>query len=80
VMSVNPGFGGQRFIPSAYAKLRRLREMMGARPVDLSVDGGVKLELIQPLGEAGASVVVAGSAVFGAPDPAAVVRAMKRVG
>ena len=80
VMSVNPGFGGQRFIPSAYAKLRRLKEMLGARPVDLSVDGGVKLEHVKPLAEAGATTLVAGSAIFGAPDPAGAVREMRRAG
>ena len=79
VMSVNPGFGGQRFIPSAYTKLRRIREMLGDRPVELSVDGGVKLEHVRPLAEVGATVLVAGSAIFGAPDPAAVVREMKRL-
>jgi ribulose-phosphate 3-epimerase len=79
VMSVNPGFGGQRFIPSAYTKLRRLKEMLGTRPVEVSVDGGVKLEHVRPLADAGATVLVAGSAVFGAPDPAAVVREMKRL-
>jgi ribulose-phosphate 3-epimerase len=79
VMSVNPGFGGQRFIPSAYTKLRRIKEMLGTRPVEVSVDGGVKLEHVRPLAEAGATVLVAGSAVFGAPDPAAVVREMKRL-
>jgi ribulose-phosphate 3-epimerase len=79
VMSVNPGFGGQRFIPSVYTKLRRIKEMLGTRPVEVSVDGGVKLEHVRPLAEAGATVLVAGSAVFGAPDPAAVVREMKRL-
>ena len=78
VMSVNPGFGGQRFIPSAYAKLRRLRELLGSRAVDVSVDGGVKPEHVRPLADAGATVLVAGSAIFGAPDPAAVVTDMKR--
>jgi len=76
VMSVNPGFGGQKFIPSAYAKIRAIRGMIGARPIDVSVDGGVKLDLVKPLAEAGASILVAGSAIFGAPDPAAVVRQM----
>jgi ribulose-phosphate 3-epimerase len=80
VMSVNPGFGGQKFIPTAYAKLRRLRAMFGDRPVDLSVDGGVKVEHARPLAEHGASVLVAGSAIFGAPDPASVIRAMREAG
>jgi ribulose-phosphate 3-epimerase len=79
VMSVSPGFGGQTFIPSAYVKVRRIKEMLGARPVEVSVDGGVKLDHVRPLAESGATVLVAGSAVFGAPDPAAVVREMKRL-
>jgi ribulose-phosphate 3-epimerase len=79
VMSVNPGFGGQKFIPSAYAKLRRIKQMLGTRPVDVSVDGGVKLEHARALAETGATVLVAGSAIFGSPDPAAAVREMKRL-
>jgi ribulose-phosphate 3-epimerase len=79
VMSVNPGFGGQKFIPSAYAKLRRIKEMLGTRLVDVSVDGGVKLEHARALAETGATVLVAGSAIFGSPDPAAAVREMKRL-
>ena len=78
VMSVNPGFGGQKFIPSAYEKLRQIKQMLGARPVELSVDGGVKRDHVRPLAEAGATVLVAGSAIFGAPDPAAAVREMKQ--
>jgi ribulose-phosphate 3-epimerase len=78
VMSVNPGFGGQMFIPSAYPKLRKLRALLGSRPVDLAVDGGVKVEHVRPLAEHGATTVVAGSAIFGAPDPAAVIRDMRR--
>jgi ribulose-phosphate 3-epimerase len=77
VMSVNPGFGGQKFIPSAYAKLERLRDMVGRRPIEVSVDGGVKVEHAKPLRDHGATVLVAGSAIFGAPDPAAVIRAMR---
>jgi ribulose-phosphate 3-epimerase len=73
VMSVNPGFGGQKFIPGAYAKVRQLRTMLGTRPVEVSVDGGVKLEHAPLLAEHGASVLVAGSAIFEAPDPAAMV-------
>ena len=69
VMSVNPGFGGQKFIPSAYAKIHEVRTMLGKRPAEVSVDGGVKLEHARPLAEHGASVLVAGSAIFEAPDP-----------
>ena len=79
VMSVNPGFGGQLFIPSAYAKIRRIRQMLGARAVEVSVDGGVKRDHVRPLADAGATVLVAGSAIFGAPDPAAVVKEMKEL-
>ena len=77
VMSVNPGFGGQTFIPSAYAKIRQVRAMLGTRPVEVSVDGGVKLEHVRPLAEQGASVVVAGSAIFQAADPADMVKKMR---
>ena len=77
VMSVNPGFGGQKFIPTAYAKIRRIRSMLGSRPVELSVDGGVKLEHARPLAEHGVSVLVAGSAIFEAPDPAEMVGRMR---
>ena len=77
VMSVNPGFGGQTFIPGAYAKVERVRALLGERTVDISVDGGVKVEHVRRLAQHGASVAVAGSAIFGAPDPAAVVRQMK---
>src|SRR5688500_7785622 len=70
VMSVNPGFGGQKFIDSALGKLKRLRSEIDARrlTVDLEVDGGVKLDNVRRVVEAGASVVVAGSAVFEASD------------
>jgi ribulose-phosphate 3-epimerase len=78
VMSVNPGFGGQKFIPSAYAKIRRLRAMLGTRPIEISVDGGVKLEHARPLADHGVSVLVAGSAIFEAPDPAEMVGRMRK--
>ncbi len=78
VMSVNPGFGGQTFIPSALAKVRQVRTMLGARSVDVSVDGGVTVGLVQALAAHGATTVVAGSAIFGAPDPAAAVKEMRR--
>lgn len=77
VMSVNPGFGGQKFIPSAYRKLRQVRTMLAGRPVDVSVDGGVRLENAGPLAEHGASVLVAGSAIFAASDPADMVKRLR---
>ena len=78
VMSVNPGFGGQRFIPSAYEKLRAVRALLADRPVDVSVDGGVKVEHVAPLVAHGATVLVAGSAIFAAPVPGVEVGRMKR--
>jgi len=77
VMSVNPGFGGQSFIPSAHRKIRAIKQLLGARPVDVSVDGGVKADITKSLVQDGASTLVAGSAVFGAADPAAAVRALR---
>jgi ribulose-phosphate 3-epimerase len=77
VMSVNPGFGGQQFIPSALAKVRQVRTLLGGRPVDVSVDGGVKVDHARALAEHGASILVAGSAIFGASDPAALVRQLR---
>lgn len=73
VMSVNPGFGGQRFIESSYQKLRELSQLLGPRRVERSVDGGVKVENCRALGEAGATTLVVGSAIFGASDPAGVI-------
>jgi ribulose-phosphate 3-epimerase len=78
VMSVNPGFGGQAFIPAVMPKVRQVRTWLGDRPVEVSVDGGVKVEHVVPLVEHGASVLVAGSAIFGAPDPARVIGLMRQ--
>jgi ribulose-phosphate 3-epimerase len=78
VMSVNPGFGGQAFLPGTYAKLRDLRRLLDGRPVDVSVDGGVKVDNARALAEHGASTLVAGSAIFGAADPAAVIARIRR--
>ena len=77
VMSVNPGFGGQSFIPTAYEKIRRLRAMLADRPVLVSVDGGVKADNAGLLAQAGATVLVAGSAIFGASDPGAALVALR---
>jgi len=77
VMSVNPGFGGQSFIPTAYEKIRRLRAMLADRPVLVSVDGGAKAEKAGPLAQAAATVLVAGSAIFGTPDPGAALVALR---
>jgi ribulose-phosphate 3-epimerase len=64
VMSVNPGFGGQAFIPAALEKIARVRTLVGARPIDIEVDGGVTAEVAAAVARAGANVLVAGSAVF----------------
>jgi ribulose-phosphate 3-epimerase len=64
VMSVNPGFGGQAFIPGAIDKISRLRAMAGGRPIDIEVDGGITPETAPQVARAGANVLVAGSAVF----------------
>jgi ribulose-phosphate 3-epimerase len=77
VMSVNPGFGGQAFIPTSYAKIRQVRTLLGRRPAEVSVDGGVKLEHAAPLVTCGASVLVAGSLIFGASDPGAVLKKLR---
>lgn len=77
VMSVNPGFGGQSFIPTAYEKIRKIRALLGKRSALISVDGGVKREHAAPLAQAGAKVLVAGSAIFGAADPGQAVRELR---
>jgi ribulose-phosphate 3-epimerase len=64
VMTVNPGFGGQAFLPETLPKIRQLRQMIGARSIDLEVDGGINPETARAVVEAGANVLVAGSSVF----------------
>jgi ribulose-phosphate 3-epimerase len=84
LMSVNPGFGGQSFIPSTLPKLAAARARLDAyqartgRRIRLQVDGGVKVDNIATIAQAGADTFVAGSAVFGAPDWAATIAALKR--
>jgi len=72
-MTVNPGWGGQPFLAHSLDKLRRLKALLGDETL-IEVDGGIDRETIGPASEAGADVFVAGSAVFGQPDPAAAVR------
>ncbi len=69
VMSVNPGFGGQKFIPAATEKLRRLRVMVAARPIEIEIDGGITPDVAPDVVRAGANVLVAGSAVFSGRAP-----------
>lgn len=79
IMSVNPGFGGQQFIPAALDKLRRARELIDSsgRDIRLEVDGGVKVGNIAEIARAGADTFVAGSAIFGTDDYAATIAAMR---
>ncbi|MDF2841307.1 MAG: ribulose-phosphate 3-epimerase [Clostridia bacterium] len=79
LMSVNPGFGGQKFIGSALNKIKALREMINNKNlnIDIQVDGGIILENIAEVVSCGANVLVAGSAIFNAPDPAQAVTKLK---
>ena len=79
IMSVNPGFGGQSFIPSALRKLEAARRRIEAsgRDIRLEIDGGVKVDNIRQIADAGADTFVAGSAIFGQPDYKAVIDAMR---
>jgi ribulose-phosphate 3-epimerase len=79
IMSVNPGFGGQSFIPGALDKLRAVRAMIdrSGRDVRLEIDGGVKADNIAEIARAGADTFVAGSAIFNAPDYADVIAKMR---
>lgn len=80
IMSVNPGFGGQSFLPSALVKLQQARERIKAsgRDIRLEVDGGVKIDNIAEIARAGADMFVAGSAIFGKPDYHQVISAMRQ--
>ncbi len=79
LMTVNPGFGGQRFIPNVLPKIERLRAMISARGLDcrIQVDGGIGPETVGRAAKAGADCFVAGSAVFGKPDRGAAIRAIR---
>ena len=77
IMSVEPGFGGQAFLDLAVPKIRRARQLIGDADIWLQVDGGVSAETIERCAEAGADVFVAGSAVYGAADPAAACSALR---
>ena len=79
IMSVNPGFGGQSFIPSALRKLEQARKIIdkSGRDIRLEIDGGVKVDNIRQIADAGADTFVAGSAIFGKPDYKSVIDAMR---
>lgn len=82
VMSVNPGFGGQSFIPSALEKIRDLRQLIAAKGyrIDIEVDGGIKIDNIAEVVAAGANVIVSGSGVFGTKDYAATIAELRKRG
>ncbi|MCU7550049.1 ribulose-phosphate 3-epimerase [Chitinophagaceae bacterium LB-8] len=82
IMSVNPGFGGQKFIPQSFKRIRQLRQMIDERGlnVKIEVDGGVTVENAGPLVQAGVDVLVAGNTVFKSKDPKATIAALKRAG
>ena len=77
VMTVNPGFGGQKFIPAMLEKIRRLRAISAGRPIRIEVDGGINAETAAAAVAAGADVLVAGSAIFGQPDYAHAIEALR---
>ena len=77
IMTVNPGFGGQSFIPAMLDKIRALRARIGDRPITVEVDGGIKVANIADVHDAGATAFVAGSAIFGSDDYAGTIGAMK---
>jgi len=81
VMTVNPGFGGQPFIPTMLPKIRELRQLIAAQDlaVDIQVDGGINLQTAPQVVAAGANVLVAGSAVFGSPDPGRMIAELRKV-
>lgn len=77
IMTVEPGFGGQKFMYDMMEKVRRTRSIIGNRPIWLQVDGGISIETIEIARSAGADTFVAGSAVFNSPDPAEMVRTLR---
>lgn len=77
IMTVNPGFGGQGFIPAMIDKIRDCRQLIGDAPIELQVDGGVTVERIPALAQAGATNFVAGSAIFSSDDPKLYIEQMR---
>lgn len=77
LMSVNPGFGGQEFIPAILPKIRKLKELIATRPVEIAVDGGITADNAAAVAAAGASILVAGTAIFGAPDAALAIKMLQ---
>lgn len=80
LMSVNPGFGGQKFILNTIGKIEKLRNSIGGRSIDIEVDGGVNLQNLSEIVNAGANVIVAGSAIFNSSDIQKTICEFKRIG
>jgi ribulose-phosphate 3-epimerase len=79
IMTVEPGFGGQKFMDNMMEKVRKTRTIIGDRPIWLQVDGGISMQTIETALEAGADTFVVGSAVFNAPDPAQMVVDLRKL-
>ncbi len=77
VMSVEPGFGGQAFLPDAIERIRAIHEQIGDRPIEIAVDGGIHAGNVRSVVDAGAEIIIAGSAIFGQPDPIAAAAAIR---
>lgn len=80
LMSVNPGFGGQKFIPNILDKIKELKHRLNGKNVDIEVDGGVNLENLSQIVNAGANIIVAGSAIYNSSDIAKTISEFKRIG
>lgn len=80
LMSVNPGFGGQKFIANIIDKIKKLRNKINGKNIDIEIDGGVKLENLSQIIKAGANVIVAGSAIFNSSDIQKTIDDFKRIG
>jgi ribulose-phosphate 3-epimerase len=77
VMSVEPGFGGQPFLPDSIDRIRALRDMIDARSIEIAVDGGIHPGNVRSVVDAGADIIIAGSAIFAQPDPIAAASALR---
>jgi len=78
VMSVEPGFGGQAFLPTSLSRIRLLKDLIGTRNIEISVDGGINASTIGSIAQAGADIAVVGSAIFGAADRAAAISQLRK--
>ena len=78
VMSVEPGFGGQSFMPESLTRVRALKELIGTRDIEIAIDGGINASTIGEVAEAGVDVAIAGSAIFGKPNREAAIQELRR--